>query len=60
MFKALVFLLTNAVFIRINIPDFYAMAANKQLKLTGRIWLETEDGPLPGKGCVELLDKRKC
>ena len=33
------------------------MAADKQLKLTGRIWLETEDGPVLGVGRVELLER---
>lgn len=33
------------------------MAASKQLKLTGRIWLETEEGPVLGAGRVELLER---
>jgi molybdate transport system regulatory protein len=33
------------------------MAAQKTLKLTGRIWLETADGPVLGAGRVELLER---
>lgn len=33
------------------------MAAQKTLKLTGRIWLETEEGPVLGAGRVELLER---
>jgi molybdate transport system regulatory protein len=33
------------------------MAADQQLKLTGRIWLETEEGPVLGAGRVELLER---
>jgi len=33
------------------------MAQTKQLKLTGRIWLETEEGPVLGAGRVELLER---
>lgn len=33
------------------------MAADKQLKLTGRIWLETADGPVLGAGRAELLER---
>lgn len=29
------------------------MAANEQLELINRIWLETEGGPVPGAGRVE-------
>lgn len=32
------------------------MAAGK-LKLTGRIWLETQEGPVLGAGRVELLER---
>jgi molybdate transport system regulatory protein len=33
------------------------MAAGTHLKLTGRIWLETEEGPALGAGRVELLER---
>lgn len=33
------------------------MTANKQLQLAGRIWLETEEGPVLGAGRVELLER---
>lgn len=33
------------------------MPEKKPLKLTGRIWLETGDGPVLGSGRVELLER---
>ena len=33
------------------------MPQKKPLKLTGRIWLETDDGPVLGSGRVELLER---